>query len=43
MAIAASSKAIIDVSVMKSENVTIKDLLKEVRSDVKILIRKAHQ
>lgn len=34
-AIAASAKAIIDVAVLKSENVTTKELLKEVRQDVK--------
>lgn len=35
MAIGASSKAIIDVAVLKAENKTTKELLKEVRDDVK--------
>ena len=42
MALGASGKAIIDVAVLKSENETIKTLLKEVRDDVKTLIGEYH-
>lgn len=38
-AIAASAKAIVDVAILKSENITIKELLTEVRSDVKAIYK----
>ena len=39
MAIGASAKAIIDVEVMKARQVTFKELLTEVRDDVKTLLK----
>ena len=42
MALGASGKAIIDVAVLTSENVTIKTLLMEVRNDVKTLLGEKH-